>query len=377
MMRCIGVYVSQSDITVAMVKGNETVWVETASLSNNQRMVENTTIASELGILLDRIPRPHWPDPRVNVTMGPPWGRVKLVKGMPPVTRHSELVPMLRLNTNRFIAASRPVLVTGAVVTAPGEANVGVVDRGLTDAITHEIFEHNLRIVRIAPVILPERQERSKAQTGAGNNLSEPPSSEELAVAAARGKMPYALGRRDNPAASLPDISRKRLAFAGITLATATLIFTATQFRIERAELTRNAAAVRRIAAASDSGIGEEQALGQLDRDLATAAKFSRRRVSVALLLGAITQALPAEAAIATLRIDTANVDIVELSPRTAAVVDALSDVPNLVTPTIVGPVSRETIGSRELERATIRLRIAPDYGRGMTRFVVERDGDK
>lgn len=379
-------YISQRDVTVAVVDRRETVWVATTSLGADEHASEPTVITDALGLLLDRVPRTRWPVLRVNTSLGMPWARLRLVKGMPPVSRRGELVSMLRLNTNRFIAASRPVLITGAIAVSPGEASVGVADRSMVDAVTHEIMKQKLRIGQITPAALLEFDERLHGLTSGEPSRDEPLSSEAMAAAAATGSrgisrgmsggMSLGLRPQDNPAGSTPDASRKRVAIAGVALAAAGLIYMSNQLNAERLSLGRNEAAVRAIATVSDSGMREEAELGQLNRDLASAANFSRHRVSTALLLGAITEVLPEEAAITTLRIDTANVDIVTVSTRTAAVVDALSDVANLAAPTIVGPVSRETVGARELERATIRLRILPDYGRGKTRFVTERDGD-
>ncbi len=116
--------------------------------------------------------------------------------------------------------------------------------------------------------------------------------------------------------------AESRLA-AGILVAAA-LAYFGSQWNIERSNVARDRATIRGIAMVSDSVAREDADLGRLNRDLVTTTSFSHRRISTALLLGAITQALPAEAAITTLRIDTTTVDIVTLSPRTAAVVDAL-----------------------------------------------------
>lgn len=352
------------------------MWSATAPLDTDQEMSANIT--SALGGLLDSIPKKGWPAMRVKTAVDLPWGRVKLVRGVPSVRRHGELIALLRLNTSRFVASSRPVIITGANVTSPGEACIGIVDLSVVQAITTAIMSRKLCVGQIVPVAgleadrnIPTSSEMS-ASAGAG-------ASEVIAtrIAGTRRVVPLALRARDNPAALVPDASRRRVATAAIFFAAALLVYFGNQLRIERSDLTQARNSIRRLAVWSDSGIREDAELGHLAHDLATATNFSRHRVSAALLLGAITQALPADAAITTLRIDTASVDIVALSPRTADVVDALSDVPEVATPTIIGPVSRETVGTQELERATIRLRISPDYNRGKIRFAVERDGGR
>lgn len=379
MLKRIGVYVDQCDIAVAVVERGKMVWSAAAPLSVDHHMSDHGRVASTLGLLLDRIPKSRWPGLVVNTAIGAPWARVKLLKGVPPVNRHSELVSLLRLNTSRFVASSRPIIITGALATSSGDVHVGVADRSVVDAITNEITSRKLRMGRIVPATSIDLGGNSPGSAGRASTVRELSTGETIAVrvATARGLMPLGLSAQDNPAAAVPDISPKRITVAGAVLVAVALLYVGSQLNIERVTLARDAAAVRRMAAVSDSGVREEAELRRLNRDLANAANFSRHRVSTALLLGAITQALPAEAAITTLRIDSANVDIVALSPRTAAVVDALSDVPNVASPTIIGPVSRETVGPRELERATIRLRIAPDYDRGKASFAVDRGTDR
>src|SRR5690606_16601406 len=89
--------------------------------------------------------------------------------------------------------------------------------------------------------------------------------------------------------------------------------------------------------------------------------RFEEGRRSTALLLASITDALPNESAITMLRIDTATVDLIVMSTRAADVLGALDRMPGVVAPEIVGPVSREISGDRELERATIRFRYQPE----------------
>jgi hypothetical protein len=286
---------------------------------------------------------------------------------------------MLRLNTTRFVAASRPITISGAVTTSGGDVRVGIVDSGVVDAVTRAIADRKFRLGRIVPAMslesdsisLDSRHDTDAVRDGAGR--------ESIAslVATARGSMKLGLAARDNPAATLRDVSSTRLGAAVLALAGAVLVYFGGQLNGDRISLTRDRAAIDSIATVSDSGVHEQAYLTRLGADLARAADFSRRRVATSLLIGEITRALPLEAAITTLRIDTSNVDIVVLSPRTAAVVDAVSDLPDVESPAIIGPVSRETVGPKEFERATIRLRISPDYNRDKTAFEVARENDR
>lgn len=376
---CVGVYVDAHAVTVMCVEGGATVWSESVLLPAGSQRGDYTGIAVTLGSILDRIPKRRWPATRVETAVAAPWARVKVLHGVPTIARHRELVAMLRLNTTRFVAASRPITISGAVTTSGGDVRVGIVDRGVVDAVTRAIADRKFRLGRIVPAMslesdsisLDSRHDTDAVRDGAGR--------ESIAslVATARGSMKLGLAARDNPAATLRDVSSTRLGAAVLALAGAVLVYFGGQLNGDRISLTRDRAAIDSIATVSDSGVHEQAYLTRLGADLARAADFSRRRVATSLLIGEITRALPLEAAITTLRIDTSNVDIVVLSPRTAAVVDAVSDLPDVESPAIIGPVSRETVGPKEFERATIRLRISPDYNRDKTAFEVARENDR
>lgn len=375
----IGVYIDDTCVTVAVVRRGATLWSGTAPLQTGDESIAPEHVALALGSLLIRAPHPRWLAARVTVVLGAPWARVKLVKGLPLLKGHRQLVTMLRMNASRFVATAKPVIITGADTGSPGEAYIGIADRMIVDTITHKISSRGFRIARMIPAIALESAISSGDSVDNAGQAGTVSAHESVASRAAtmHGPTPMALRPQDNPAAAIPDAPRKRVAMAAAILAAAILVFVGTQLKLERVSLARHQAALRDIASLADSGATESRELGSIDRDLATAARFSRRRVSAALLLGAITQALPAEAAITTLRIDTTSVDIVVLSPRTAAVLDALGDIPDVASPTIIGPVSRETVGPRELERATIRLRITPDDDLGKVAFEVERERDR
>jgi len=68
---------------------------------------------------------------------------------------------------------------------------------------------------------------------------------------------------------------------------------------------------------------------------------------------------LPEGSAITTLRVDSTRGTIVVLTARATEVVSQLDTIGLLVTPEIVGPVTREVISGRELERVTVRFGLA------------------
>jgi hypothetical protein len=117
--------------------------------------------------------------------------------------------------------------------------------------------------------------------------------------------------------------------------------------------------AVARIAAVQDrrrAASDTERELARITGALAEAAAFDSARYSPTLLLADLTAALPTGSAVVAFRVDTASGSVVALAPRAAAVVQPLERLPGLVSPEIVGPVTRETVAGRELERVMVRF---------------------
>lgn len=99
------------------------------------------------------------------------------------------------------------------------------------------------------------------------------------------------------------------------------------------------------------------RAIGEVTAELNEISAFGERRRSATLFLEALTIALPPEAAIVALRVDSAGGNLMALAPRAAAVLSALDSITAVAASEIVGPVTREIIGARELERVTLRFR--------------------
>jgi hypothetical protein len=152
------------------------------------------------------------------------------------------------------------------------------------------------------------------------------------------------------PAAADADTPRWRLALAGGQ-------------RGEDEAAGRVAAVQARHRAAVDT----DRELARVTAALREAAEFGRNRYSPTLLLADVTAALPAGSALVSFQADSASGSLVALAPRAAAIVQPLETVPGVAAPEIVGPVTREALLGRELERVTIRFAVDPSRrdGRG------------
>jgi hypothetical protein len=107
-----------------------------------------------------------------------------------------------------------------------------------------------------------------------------------------------------------------------------------------------------------------ERELGKLTEALREVAAFDSRRYSVTRFMGDVTRALPDESALVTFRLARQSGSLVALTPRAAAVVVGLESVRGLEAAEIVGPVTREVVAGKTLERVTIRFRVDVDARR-------------
>jgi hypothetical protein len=103
----------------------------------------------------------------------------------------------------------------------------------------------------------------------------------------------------------------------------------------------------------------KETELSRVSRALSEVAGFQRSRRSATALLVDLARALPKEAALVALDVDTTGGTLVALGARASQVTTALEKVKEIASPEIVGPVTRESVGSREVERVTVRFRFA------------------
>jgi hypothetical protein len=103
--------------------------------------------------------------------------------------------------------------------------------------------------------------------------------------------------------------------------------------------------------------------LDRANKALAEATTLLANRHSMLALLGELTSALPPDAALVTLRADSTGGHVIALAPRAAGVLAAMDSVSLITSVEISGPVTRETVGDRTLERATLHFRWVPNPG--------------
>jgi Tfp pilus assembly protein PilN len=172
------------------------------------------------------------------------------------------------------------------------------------------------------------------------------------AVASVRDPLAYRPAR----SASAAPIRTRRLVAAGIAcvLALVSAIFAPTlMMQYTAAKATGALAALSRQRRAAD---GAESDLVHVSGALDEVVAFDRDRHSATMLINDLARALPTGGALVTLRVDSAGGTLVALAPRVATLIERLEHVPGLVTPTFVGPVTREVAAASEVERVAIHF---------------------
>lgn len=104
-----------------------------------------------------------------------------------------------------------------------------------------------------------------------------------------------------------------------------------------------------------------EREVKKVSDALGEVAAFDASRNSTTRALADLTRALPEESALVTLRLAGESGSLVALAPRAAAVLGALENVRGVESAEIVGPVTREVVAGKAIERLTVRFRIGRD----------------
>lgn len=352
-------------------------------------------LADAVAGLLSGMPLPRFPRPRVAVAFGPSLAQTRRISGLPPLDDARLLAQVVHEGTGKFfLATGAPLATTGVRMAEPGTVWAAALDERAVRQVEAGCRAAGLRAGRFVPAVavlgrgvngdpvlwrdgaavvevgLDDGELRSVRRVAAGGDAHPPEAIPALARLGPDGwRFADAYGAATLPAyepmvlhgtgsTAAGDVAPWRVAVAGAAAGLA-LLFAALAPALRAMDAEDGAAA--RIAAVQDrrrAASDTERELGRISAALAEAAKFDAQRYSPTLLLADLTAALPAGTAVIAFRADTAAGSVVALGPRAATVVQPLERVPGIVSPEIVGPVTREVIGGRELERVTVRFGI-------------------
>jgi hypothetical protein len=390
----IGLSVGSDHLRAVGVRAGEVRWTLEA-----ERSAEGD-LASEIVTLLGHATLPRWPRPVVAVAIGPAASQTKRLTGLPTIADVTALRAVVRESASRFFLRNGvPLVVSGVLVTEPGMAWAAAFEEPIVQAVETACRTLSLRVRLIAPTVVAlargledaERIEwddgavraeltiagRAMTATRRVSNIVDhenPPSThvprvvDALRVLSDGGwRFADAYGATQLPSdeslalRAMCDldagVSRRsiRVAAAGLCIATmAAIVAPGISSAVQNHRTGREVAALGARRRDADRA---ERDLARMDAALAEVAAFDASRRSPTMLLASLAHALPETTVLVTVRIDSTGATIAILAPRAAAALAAVDSMAQVTSPEIIGPVTKEVVGTRELERATMHIR--------------------
>jgi hypothetical protein len=394
----IGIAVARDHVRILGLGDGKIRWASEAELT------DEASLAPAIVELLAAAPIPAWPRPAAIAAIGPAFAQTKAVAGLPPLTDPDSLRSVIQESAGRFFLRNGiPLVTSGVRLIEPGRAWVAAFNLPVVHAVESACRTARVRLrgITSTAVVLGRAvqddsvvwqdgslaieaefadgaligvRRRSAGQAAAPDAMSfgdeSPRLAEPLADLGDAGwRFADAYGAALTPAnepilfrpgrATDREVPKWRLQAAATAFVVAVVAgllapgLAAIRAGDEARDRIATLAEEWRTAAAAESRLRETTAaLGEV-------ASFDASRRSVTLLLADLTRALPDGSALTSFQMDTTGGNLTALTPRAAGVLDALERVPGLVAPEIIGPVVRERVGERDLERVSLHFGIA------------------
>jgi hypothetical protein len=408
----IGIALAADRVRAVEVKRGRLLWALESEIGGD------AAIASILRDLLAAAPLGGALRPRVSVALGLSCTQVKLLRGIPPLTSTRAVERLVREGARRlFLSDDLSLVTTGVRLVRPGTAWAAALDPRAVREVEEACRSLRLRLHSIAPaaVVLGHACRTQEFVWREGDFVLEARHSQGELVSARRYRASApgavrpefhcvdaltslgedawrfadaygaAMTRRFDPLALWPgrglSVDSAPPAWRVAVAAAVCMLALLAALLLPVAEARRTAAATEARIAAIDQerrlALRAEAELARVTRALAEVEAFARNRRSATLLLADLARILPDGSAIITIRIDTAAGHLVALSSHASAILDPLAAVPAILSPEIVGPVTREHLGGSDLERVTLRFLLLNGYpaepGTGAPPIVRER----
>jgi hypothetical protein len=390
---CIGLGIASDSVRAVGVRGATVVWAVEAERASND------DLSAAIVQLLQHATLPRWPRPVIVAAIGPAASQTKRLSGLPATADVATMRSIIREGTPRFFLRNGiPLITAGVRMEEPGAVWAAAFDLPVVRDIEAACRTLGLRVRLIVPsiVALPRAVEAGRLEwtdgdvhseltvgerrllntrrlSTTGKNTSQivaPPiaiaSLHSLGADAWRFADAYGatqlpddepLGLRSSSGELDAGVSRRSVRVAAVCLCLAMVAALATPTVARTVGTHRIARQLSAIGRRARDAEAAERDLARMSEALAEVASFDASRRSPTLILSQLTRALPENAALVTVRLDTAGGTMVILAPRAAAALAALDSVKSVVAPEIIGPVTKEMTGTRELERATVQFR--------------------
>lgn len=387
----IGLGIGRDGVRAVALRGDRIAWA-----AERARTEEPLTRTIEL-VLADA-PIARWPRACLIAAVGPVNAQTKRLLGLPPFGRTSCVGDVVRESASRFFLKNGVPLVTTWRPSADGTPWAAAVEQPVLEAIESACRMRRVRLAAVVPTVSVlgcvssgNGTERIAWRDGdvclelalengalvAVRRASEASTlpiiestrfvrldvlgtngyrfADALGAARVRPDAVLAWSRRDNPARTVPTWRLTLAGIAAIIASVASLgapgVAARSVERSARAHLMQLAPVRRDVAFA-------EREFAKLTGGLSEVAAFDAPRYPMNLLLADFARALPDESAFVTLRVDRNTSSLVVLTPRAAVMLTKLETIPGIERAEIIGPVTRELLAGKALERVTVRFRV-------------------
>lgn len=407
MRTVLGLAIARDRIRAVLLKSCTVAWAAEAEVESRERLAEAVVR------LLAAAPRGRLRRPPVVAAIGPAAAQVRMISGLPPLTDVRLLSRMIREGSSRFFLKNGVPLVTGGVwLIERGRVWAAAYDEPVVDAVLAGCRGARFRVHGVVPTaaVLGAALEGDRLRWADGsvhaevelangelvavrrkpNPLAEDAEAyrprgplaklgeaawryaDAYGAAACGAQVPLALrpGRR---AADPPVPPRWRLGLAAAAASTAAVAAVVGPGLLAERSARVAEARLAELAEARNLAVVAESELARFTAVLQEVAAFDTGRRSMTLLLAGITRALPEGNALVAFRVDSAGGSVIGVGPRATGIVAALETVEGIASPQIIGPVTRERVGDRELERVTVRFHLTEPH----RALPDERDGEE
>lgn len=390
----LGLGIGRRRVSAVWLDGDTVRWAAARPRSDDE------ALARTLGALLAECPRSRLRPPIVTAAIGPASAQLKLVSDLPPVADPAAFAAVVREHASRFFLKNGvPLVFSGARAISPTSAWVAAFEEPVVRAIVDACGALGFTVHLVTPTAVALRFAMS-AETivwnddavdlavtytdGAPSSVRSIPRASALgalppfppplstlagraaelmdAAGAARVPRSEPIALRGRPMRLTSEPSRRRLVLAltvcAVAIGSALVSPGIGSWHAERAARAHDVVLAARVRATER----DARELASVTSALRAIASFTQSRRSATLILAQLTRALPEGTALLAVLLDSAGAgNIVAVGPRAAAVVDAVERVPGIVSPEIVGPVTRETAAGKALDRVTVRFHLVPE----------------
>ena len=390
----LGLGIGRTRVSAVLVDGDTVKWAASRPLADGEHL------ADDVRMLLKSCPRSRLRPPIVVAAIGPAASQLKLVVDLPPLAESKAIAAVVREHASRFFLKNGvPLVFSGARAASPTSAWVAAFEEPDVRAVIDGCRAVDLTLHLVTPTAVALQfatlaraivwRDDTVAMSvsyadGAPASVRSSNSSEgeqalpeavpffraiqdqfaDVMDAAGAARVPHRepIALRGPAIRSTAKPSRRRVAISAAVcvgaIVLALLVPFAASMRVERSARARDAALHARLRGAER----DARDLANATAALGALASFSQSHRPFTLLLAQLTRALPEGSALLALQIDSAGSgSIAAIGPHAAAIVDAVERVPGFASPEIVGPVTRESVAGKQLDRVTVRFRLVPE----------------